>query len=102
MRVILAIDVILEALIGPNPSPIERLLAQAKAGQVELVVLHHALYCALRSVGEQDTLNIARLAELVKYARIEPTPHLKPEEGGVLEPTQEEIENWRADVLQRG
>jgi hypothetical protein len=100
-RVMLAIDAILEALIGPGQSSMDRLIEQAKNGETELVVQDFALYCALRSVHTGDAVNITRLAELLKYARIEISPYLGPEERNNWEPNQEEIENWRRVILQK-
>jgi hypothetical protein len=99
-RAILATDAILQALIGPDTPFVNGLIEKAKNREIEIVVLDFALYCALRSVHKEDDINISRFTDLMKYAQIEASPNLGPEDRESWEPTEEEKAKWRRVVLQ--
>ena len=96
-EIMLAVDVLLAALIGPSPNFVDALINQARNGDANFLVGHHALFCALYSVKESDFINVRRLAELVKYSQIQPE---EPEYLGSQErerwiPSEAEMTNWR-------
>jgi hypothetical protein len=97
----LAIDAVLAALIGSTPNSMDVLIRKAAKGEITLIVEQLALYCALSSVREEDSLNIKRFADLLKYARIQQDV---PEDLGSMDreswtPSDAEIENWRRCAL---
>lgn len=96
-EITLAIDIILEAIIRPTPGIVDRLIERARKGEARLIILRFALYCALHSVQEEDKVNAKRLAELLKYAEIQPDTLelLEPQDRESWTPSQEEINNWR-------
>jgi hypothetical protein len=101
-EVMLAIDSVLEAIIGPSPGSIDEIIRKAREGEIQLILEDFALYCALASVREGDKVNIRRLADLIKYAQIQLD---SPEFLGSLDreswtPSNEAIENWRRWALQ--
>jgi len=69
-EIMLATDVVLQAIIQPGAGSVEDLVAQAQNGEIQLSVLHSVLYFALYSVRENDKINTQRLAELLKYVQI--------------------------------
>ena len=96
--VMLAIDVVLAALIGPPHSVADVIIARAEAGEWQPVVLDLALFCAMASVREGDRVDHARFARLLRYAQL--APSLGRSEDGTFEPPSEaEIEHWRAVAL---
>lgn len=100
-EILLATDVVLQAIIGPTGGSVEGLIAQAQNGEVHLTVLHSVLYCAVYSVRETDRINTHRLAELLKYSQImsDEPEYLGPQERGSWKPASEEVENWRKLAL---
>lgn len=62
--VLLAIDMVLGALIGPPDHPIEAIIARAEAGEWTPVLLDLALYCAVASVCPGDVVDHDRFARL--------------------------------------
>ncbi|SRR5258708_23644009 len=101
-EVILAVDVILQALIGRTASKVETLILEAGRGEVQIQIMDSALYCALYSVRSGDTVNIRRLAELLQYAQLisDSPEYLGPEDREMWIPSKAEIENWRKVALQ--
>ncbi len=97
-QVMLAVDTILAAIIGNQPERIDQLLEASRRGEIELIILREALYWALYSVRENDPVDMARLAELVRYARIQNFPD--PDSSESLKPSQQEVDHWRAIALQ--
>jgi hypothetical protein len=96
--VMLAIDVVLGALIGPPDSAADMIIARAEAGEWQPVVLDLALYCAMASVREGDRVDTVRFAKLLRYAQL--APSLGRGEDGVLSPPSDaEIEHWRTVAL---
>jgi hypothetical protein len=100
-EIILAVDVILQAIIGRNTSKIDDLILEARNGDAQLQILDSALYCALYSVKGEDKVNVRRLAELLQYAQLisDSPEYLGPEERESWIPSQEEIDNWRKVAL---
>jgi hypothetical protein len=96
--VMLAIDVVLAALIGPPDSVADLIIARAEAGEWQPVVLDLALFCAMSSVRAGDRVDHARFARLLRYAQL--APSLGREADGVFaRPNEAEIEHWRAVAL---
>ena len=96
----LAVDAILEVIIGNKPERIDHLLEEARRGHIELLILQEALYWALYSVRENDPVDIPRLAELLRYARIQSLEEPDSSERGTRKPSQMEVDHWRAIALQ--
>ena len=96
--VMLAIDVVLAALIGPPESVADLIIARAEAGEWQPIVLDLALFCAMASVRPGDRVDHARFARLLRYAQL--APSLGREADGVFAPPSEvEIDHWRAVAL---
>ena len=100
-EVMLATDVVLEAIIGRNGSA-AKLIEQARKGEIHLVVPHYVLYCAVYSTSSTDTINTDQLAELLKYCEILPDApaYLGPEDRDSWRPEWHEVENWRRHALE--
>ena len=96
--VMLAIDVVLGALIGPPDTAAELVIARAEAGEWQPVVLDLALYCAMASVRPGDVVDHARFARLLRHARLETSLSRAPD-APFTPPSPEEIEHWREVVL---
>jgi len=97
--VMLAIDVVLGALIGPGTAA-EIVIARAEAGEWQPVVLDLALYCALASVRPGDDVNHERLARLLRHARLDTSMSREPG-APFAAPSAAEIEHWRDVALGR-
>lgn len=96
--VMMAIDIVLGAMIGPPGCAAEMVIERAEAGEWTPVILDLALFCALSSVRPEDRVDHARLARLLRHAELAPT--LSRDAGTSLEPPSvEEIEHWRAVAL---
>lgn len=95
--VMLAIDVVLGALIGPPGTAAEMVIARAEAGDWQPVVLDLALFCAMASVRPGDRVDHARFARLLRHARLAASADRDPG-GSFAPPSAEEIEHWR-DVV---
>jgi hypothetical protein len=101
-EIMIATDVVLEAIIGRTPGLADELIAQAQKGEAQLNILHSTLYSALYSVDPRvDKVNVQRLAQLLKYSQILPDAELYtgPQERDAWVPTEEEITNWREIAL---
>ena len=98
--VMLAIDVVLGALIGPPDTAAEMVIARAEAGEWKPVVLDLALFCAMASVRPDDPVDHARFARLLRYAELAPSLGRQPD-GTFSPPSAEEIEHWRDVALGR-
>ena len=96
----LAVDIILRAIIGPSEA-VHALLTRARNGEESFVMSDVALYCALKSVQRGDNINLALLAELLRYSHIDPDcPRDAGTSGRVSwEPGEDEIKHWRATAL---
>ena len=68
--VMLAIDVVLGALIGPPGTAAELIIDRAEVGEWTPVVLDLALFCAMSSVRPTDTVDHARFARLMRHAQL--------------------------------
>jgi hypothetical protein len=101
-EIMLATDVVLQAIIGPNSGSAETLIAQAKTGEIQLTVLHSVLYYAVKSVSEDDQINLRRFSELLKYSQIisDEPEYLGTKERDLWEPTARDVENWRKLALE--
>jgi hypothetical protein len=98
--IVLAIDLVLAALIGPPGHPIERILDQVERGEYSPVLIDLALYCAMSSVQPGDVIDHARFARLLRHAH----PHAsqsRPASGSFDPPSTDEIEHWRDVVFGR-
>lgn len=95
--VYLAIDLVLGALIGPPNAPVESTLLQAERGEVNLILLDTALYCAICSVHEGDNVNFTRFGRLLRHALIQSSR--LPGDPGLRTPTTDEIMHWREVAL---
>ena len=98
--VMLAIDVVLGALIGPPGTAAEMVIARAEAGEWQPVVLDLALFCAMSSVRPEDTVDHARFARLLRHAQLAPSLG-RNDDGSFAPPSLEEIEHWRDVALGR-
>ena len=100
-EVMLAIDVILEALIARKARKVDSLILEARNGNVQLQILDSALYCALYSVRNEDEVNVRRLADLLQYAQLIPDApeYLGPQDRVSWTPSQDEVDNWRKVAL---
>ena len=100
-EVMLATDVVLSAIISPTTQVVDKLIEQAKRGEIALLMPHFVLYCALYSVEDSDVVNSHQLAELLKYVQIvaDAPEFLGPQERGSWTPSVEEVANWRRCAL---
>jgi hypothetical protein len=100
-EIMLATDVVLQAIIRPTAGSVEDLIARAQMGEIRLIMLHSVLYYAVSSVRENDGINTHRLAALLKYVQIisDEPEYLGPQERDSWVPTPEEVENWRKLAL---
>src|SRR5262245_21422857 len=98
--VMLAIDVVLSALIGPPDSPADFVIARAEAGEWKPVVLDLALFCAMSSVRAGDQVDHARFARLLRHAELAPSLS-RAADGTFSPPSAAEIEHWRDVALRR-
>jgi hypothetical protein len=98
--VMLAIDIVLGALIGPPGCPAEKVIARAESGEWIPVLLDLALYCAMASVRPEDTVDHARFARLLRHAKLTATG-TRAEGTAFDPPSAGEIEHWRDVVFGR-
>lgn len=98
--VMLAIDVVLGALIGPADNAADMIIARAEAGEWQPVVLDLALYCAMSSVRPEDRVDHARFARLLRHAQLAPSLG-READGTFTPPTAADIEHWRDVALGR-
>ena len=98
--VVLGIDLVLGALIGPPGCPAERLLERVEAGEFSPVVIDLALYCAMSSVRPGDTVDHARFARLLRHAQPMASGSREPYTAFAV-PSEAEIEHWRDVVFGR-
>ena len=98
--VMLAIDVVLGALIGPPDNAADMVIARAEAGEWTPVLLDLALFCAMSSVRPEDRVDHERFARLLRHAQFAASGSREP--GTAFEPPSlEEIEHWRDVVFGR-
>jgi len=98
--IMLAIDVVLGALIGPPGTAAEMVIARAEAGEWTPVLLDLALFCAMSSVRPDDAVDHVRFARLLRHAQFAASGSRA--EGTAFEPpSAEEIEHWRDVVFGR-
>ena len=93
--VMLAIDVVLGALIGPPGCAAETVIERAEAGEWTPIVLDLALYCAFSSVHDDDRVDHARFARLMRHAVVDT---VTGRDGPLSPPSDDEIAHWR-DVV---
>ena len=98
--IVLAIDLVLGALIGPPGHPIETVIDRAEDGEWTPVVLDLALFCAMSSVRPGDTIDHARFARLLRHAELGASGGRKAG-ASFSPPSPEEIEHWRDVVFGR-
>jgi hypothetical protein len=91
-------DMVLAAMIGEPGHPIESVIAQAARGELTPMIGDASLYWTLCAVQASDTFQAARLAELLRYARIVPIDRAAGDGRGWLPPGRDEVEHWRAVV----
>jgi len=96
--VMLAIDVVLGALIGPPGGAADSVIARAEAGEWTPVLLDLALFCAMTSVRPGDRVDHARFARLLRVAQLAASGG-RTADGTFAAPSAEEIEHWRAVAL---
>jgi hypothetical protein len=98
--VVLGIDIVLGALIGPPGTAAETIIARAEAGEWTPVLLDRALFCAMSSVRPSDRVDHPRFARLLQHAQLAAS---RGREAGnaFAPPTLEEIEHWRDVVFGR-
>lgn len=95
--IVLAIDLVLAALIGPPTHPIARIIDQCDAGEYTPILIDLALFCAMSSVQPGDEIDHVRFARLLRHAQ--PLASHSREPGTAFDPpSAEEIEHWR-DVV---
>src|ERR1041385_1030321 len=98
--IMLAIDVVLGALIGPPGTAAEMVIARAEAGEWQPVLLDLALFCAMASVRPEDRVDHARFARLLRHAQL--AASLSREAAAPFaRPSDAEIEHWRDVVFGR-
>lgn len=97
--IVLGIDLVLGALIGPPGCAAESVIARAETGEWKPVVIDLALYCALASVRDGDRVDHARFAQLLRHASIVASRSREPG-ASFAPPAPSEIEHWRAVVLE--
>lgn len=99
-EVMLAVDMVLEAIIGTTPGSIDKLISQAANGEIKLSVCHLALYSAVFSVQKNDNVNATQFAELLRLVQIIPEEpeYLGCEERNSWIPTQDQVDNWRRSL----
>jgi hypothetical protein len=95
--VVLGIDLVLGALIGPPGCAAERLLERVETGEFSPVVLDLALFCAMSSVRPGDEVDHARFARLLRHAQPMASGSREPYTA-FAPPSEAEIEHWR-DVV---
>lgn len=98
--VMLAIDVVLGALIGPPGTAAERIIERAEAGEWTPVLLDLALFCAMSSVRPDDPVDHARFARLLRHAQLAASGSREPGTP-FTPPSPEEIAHWRDVVFGR-
>ncbi len=98
--VMLAIDVVLGALIGPPGTAAEMVIARAESGEWTPVLLDLALFCAMSSVRPEDTVDHARFARLLRHVQFAASSS-RDEGAPFSPPSSEEIEHWRDVALGR-
>lgn len=101
--VVFANDVVLSALIGPPGAPVEGFLERAARGEVTPVVIDASLYWTWCAVQPEDTIDLARFGNLLRYARIIPTTYADEARTGHgwTPPTEHEKAHWRDVVFDR-
>lgn len=96
--VMLAIDIVLGALIGPPGCGAEMVIERAESGEWTPVLLDLALFCAMSSVRPEDRVDHARFARLLQHASFAASG--SREQGAAFPPpSPEEIEHWRNVAL---
>jgi hypothetical protein len=96
--VMLAIDVVLGALIGPPGTAAEMVIERAERGEWTPVLLDVALFCAMSSVRAEDVVDHARFARLLRHTAFAASHSREP--GTAFEPpSPAEVEHWRAVAL---
>ncbi len=98
--VVLGIDLVLGALIGPPGCPAERIIEGAERGEWSPVVIDLALFCAMASVRSGDVIDHARFARLLRHAMPMASSSRAPY-APFDPPSEAEIEHWRDVVFDR-
>lgn len=98
--VVLAIDLVLAALIGPPSHPINRIIDQFDDGEHTPILIDLALYCAMASVQPGDSIDHARFARLLRHAQ-PLASHAREPDTSFDPPSSAEIEHWRDVVFGR-
>jgi hypothetical protein len=98
--IMLGIDIVLGALIGPPGCPAEMVIERAESGEWTPVILDLALFCAMSSVRPDDRVDHARFARLLRQTTMSASGSREP--GTAFDPpSPEEIEHWRDVVFGR-
>ncbi|MEO8702834.1 MAG: hypothetical protein ABI867_22510 [Kofleriaceae bacterium] len=98
--IVLGIDLVLGALIGPPGCPAEKIIERAEAGEWSPVVIDLALFCAMSSVRPGDVIDHARFARLLRYAMPMASGSREPN-SPFAPPSAAEMEHWRDVVFGR-
>lgn len=98
--VVLGIDLVLGALIGPPGCPAEKLIERVERGEWSPVVIDLALFCAMSSVRPGDVIDHARFARLLRHAMPMASGAREPYTA-FAPPSDAEIEHWRDVVFDR-
>jgi len=98
--VVLGIDLVLGALIGPPGCPAERIIEAAERGEWSPVILDLALFCAMSSVRPGDVIDHVRFARLLRHAH-PMASHSREPHAAFDPPSDAEIEHWRDVVFDR-
>ena len=98
--VMLGIDLVLGALIGPPGCPAEKLIERVEAGEWSPVVIDLALFCAMASVRPGDVIDHVRFARLLRHAMPMASGSREPHTAFAV-PSDGEIEHWRDVVFGR-
>ncbi len=99
--VTLAVDVVLAAIIGAKNNYVDAVIERARSGELHFILEDKTLFFALFSVKESDSVDLKRLAELLRYSQIQTAEpqYLGPRERKSWSPPETEIQNWREVAL---
>ena len=98
--VVLGIDLVLGALIGPPGCAAERVIEGAERGEWSPMLVDLAVFCAMSAVRPGDVIDHDRFARLLRHAQYMASGSRAP--GAAFEPPSDtEIEHWRDVVFGR-
>ena len=94
---VLGNDLVVSALLSRPGAPVEKFIAMAARGEVQLAVFDLSLLCAMSSVRPKDRVDYSRFARLLQFSEIRPSLSRGPH--GLTPPTPEEVNHWRELAL---